>query len=248
MGILCGAGDSQKYGSFCRLCYTDQKAALQAEAGFRRSEEAFAWKGYAELTRPDTFSAEDTNDAELRRSNAFRAEYGEAGFRRPDKAFAGETYVESRRSDAFSAGDADNEELGRSEEAFADVSYTARSEAFFAEDGGAELAMSQAFSVEDGDAELRRLEEAFARDGDTELRRLEAGSAEDIGEAGLTRLEAFSAEDADDAELRRSETYSAGDGDARHVIMCDTMRPPSALECSPQCAGKKDTVRIVPEK
>eukprot|EP00904_Undaria_pinnatifida_P002830 jgi/Undpi1/12548/HiC_scaffold_6.g02217.m1 len=46
MGILCGAGDSQKYGSFCRLCYTDQKAALQAEAGFRRSEEAILFNSF----------------------------------------------------------------------------------------------------------------------------------------------------------------------------------------------------------
>ncbi|CAN0500746.1 unnamed protein product, partial [Laminaria digitata] len=30
-GYLCGAGDSQKYGGSCRLCYTDQKAALRAE-------------------------------------------------------------------------------------------------------------------------------------------------------------------------------------------------------------------------
>lgn len=34
-GYLCGAGDSIKYGNSCRLCYTDQTAALEAEANLR---------------------------------------------------------------------------------------------------------------------------------------------------------------------------------------------------------------------
>lgn len=32
--------------------------------------------------------------------------------------------------------------------------------------------------------------------------------------------------------------------EGRHVIMCDTLRPPSALECSPKCDKKVDTVRL----
>lgn len=37
-GHLCGAGDSAKYGSSCRLCYTDQVAALAAEAELRNMD------------------------------------------------------------------------------------------------------------------------------------------------------------------------------------------------------------------
>lgn len=44
-------------------------------------------------------------------------------------------------------------------------------------------------------------------------------------------------------ELRGSGGFSGEGGEARHVIMCDTMRPPAALACSPECARKKDTVR-----
>ena len=41
-GHLCGAGDSARYGSSCRLCYTDQVMALAAEADLREwdSEDA----------------------------------------------------------------------------------------------------------------------------------------------------------------------------------------------------------------
>lgn len=35
-GHLCGAGDSAKFGSSCRACYTDQQAALRAEAELRK--------------------------------------------------------------------------------------------------------------------------------------------------------------------------------------------------------------------
>lgn len=35
-GHLCGAGDSTKFGSSCRACYTDQQAALRAEAELRK--------------------------------------------------------------------------------------------------------------------------------------------------------------------------------------------------------------------
>lgn len=44
-------------------------------------------------------------------------------------------------------------------------------------------------------------------------------------------------------ELRGSGEFSGEGAEARHVIMCDTMRPPAALACSPECARKKDTVR-----
>lgn len=38
---LCGAGDPNKYGSMCRLCYTDQRAALIAEAELRRGDSPY---------------------------------------------------------------------------------------------------------------------------------------------------------------------------------------------------------------
>ena len=48
-----------------------------------------------------------------------------------------------------------------------------------------------------------------------------------------------------EAELRKMDDfYAEGDAEARHVVMCDTMRPPSALGCSSECADKKDTVRV----
>lgn len=34
-----------------------------------------------------------------------------------------------------------------------------------------------------------------------------------------------------------------GEGEAKHVIMCDTMRPPEAEECNEKCSLKQDTVR-----
>lgn len=37
-GHLCGAGDSARYGSSCRLCYTDQVMALAAEAELRKGD------------------------------------------------------------------------------------------------------------------------------------------------------------------------------------------------------------------
>ena len=45
-----------------------------------------------------------------------------------------------------------------------------------------------------------------------------------------------------EAELRRMDEFYTEDSEARHVVMCDTMRPPSALGCSVDCAEKKDTV------
>ena len=45
-----------------------------------------------------------------------------------------------------------------------------------------------------------------------------------------------------EAELRRMDEFYAGDSEARHVVMCDAMRPPSALGCGVDCAEKKDTV------
>lgn len=45
-----------------------------------------------------------------------------------------------------------------------------------------------------------------------------------------------------DEALRGTGRLSGGGGEARHVIMCDTMRPPAALACSRGCAEKKDTV------
>lgn len=51
--------------------------------------------------------------------------------------------------------------------------------------------------------------------------------------------------DADEA--RREEQSLAlarpeGDQEASHVIMCDTMRPPDAADCSDKCGRKDDTV------
>lgn len=37
-GHLCGAGDAERYGSSCRWCYTDQRAALVAEEALRSSD------------------------------------------------------------------------------------------------------------------------------------------------------------------------------------------------------------------
>eukprot|EP00904_Undaria_pinnatifida_P009847 jgi/Undpi1/5993/HiC_scaffold_2.g01267.m1 len=38
------------------------------------------------------------------------------------------------------------------------------------------------------------------------------------------------------------DNFCAGDSEARHVVMCDAMRPPSALGCSVDCAEKNVTV------
>lgn len=46
------------------------------------------------------------------------------------------------------------------------------------------------------------------------------------------------------AKLMKSTDVLEGE-ETRHVIMCDTMRPPEALECSDHCASKKDTVRKI---
>lgn len=48
-------------------------------------------------------------------------------------------------------------------------------------------------------------------------------------------------------EARREEqslalARPAGDQEASHVIMCDTMRPPDAADCSDKCGRKEDTV------
>ena len=50
-------------------------------------------------------------------------------------------------------------------------------------------------------------------------------------------------------EARRQEQSLAltrsdieGGEEASHIIMCDTMRPPEAAECSDKCGRKKDTV------
>ena len=53
-----------------------------------------------------------------------------------------------------------------------------------------------------------------------------------------------------DVEVARREEQSLaltrsdleGEQEAPHVIMCDTMRPPEAAECSDKCGRKKDTV------
>lgn len=37
-GHLCGAGNANKFGSSCRWCYTDQRAALVAEEALRRAD------------------------------------------------------------------------------------------------------------------------------------------------------------------------------------------------------------------
>ena len=54
----------------------------------------------------------------------------------------------------------------------------------------------------------------------------------------------------DGEEARRQEQSLAltrsdleGGKEASHVVMCDTMRPPEAAECSDKCGRKKDTVR-----
>lgn len=41
--------------------------------------------------------------------------------------------------------------------------------------------------------------------------------------------------------LRKRE--HSGKMDGKHVIMCDTLRPPAAASCDPKCAMKTDTVR-----
>lgn len=53
----------------------------------------------------------------------------------------------------------------------------------------------------------------------------------------------------DEEEARKEEQSLAlkrssveGDQEAPHVIMCDTLRPPEAADCSDKCGLKKDTV------
>ena len=45
----------------------------------------------------------------------------------------------------------------------------------------------------------------------------------------------------DAAEAREVESRLAP---GLHVVMCDTGRPPAAIECSDECGLKKDTVRL----
>ena len=45
----------------------------------------------------------------------------------------------------------------------------------------------------------------------------------------------------DVAEARKVENRLK---DGKHVIMCDTMRPPPAVDCSDECSIKTDTVSI----
>ena len=42
--------------------------------------------------------------------------------------------------------------------------------------------------------------------------------------------------------LRSDESQTDSDRHGRHVIMCDTLRPPSSSECSSKCSMKLDTV------
>ena len=42
-------------------------------------------------------------------------------------------------------------------------------------------------------------------------------------------------------EARKAESRLKN---GKHVIMCDTMRPPAAVDCSDECTIKKDTVRM----
>ena len=46
----------------------------------------------------------------------------------------------------------------------------------------------------------------------------------------------------EEQSLARMRSDINGEHEASHVIMCDTMRPPEAAECSDKCARKKDTV------
>lgn len=43
----------------------------------------------------------------------------------------------------------------------------------------------------------------------------------------------------DEDVAREAQRKTSG---SRHVVMCDTMRPPPAAECSNACGLKKDTV------
>lgn len=42
--------------------------------------------------------------------------------------------------------------------------------------------------------------------------------------------------------LLRPSGDGSNDSEARHVIMCDTLRPPEASECSDECTLRKNTV------
>lgn len=46
-----------------------------------------------------------------------------------------------------------------------------------------------------------------------------------------------------DVEEARKAERTLSDSDGLHVVMCDTQRPPAALECGDKCGIKKDTVR-----
>lgn len=47
-------------------------------------------------------------------------------------------------------------------------------------------------------------------------------------------------------ELRRENHTKDTFGRDRHVVMCDTLRPPEAVDCEAKCAMKTDTVSVPP--
>lgn len=48
------------------------------------------------------------------------------------------------------------------------------------------------------------------------------------------------------AKTATGKRYEGGvtESTRKHVIMCDTKRPPEALECTPECTKKTDTVSL----
>lgn len=53
--------------------------------------------------------------------------------------------------------------------------------------------------------------------------------------------------DVDEARKMEKMLSDNGEDESRHVVMCDSKRPPEASDCDEHCALKTDTVRILSE-